>query len=124
LDGGVTFMNTLQIPCRSGEVSDGYHTFDELYEHRHALFMALLATRPGLSWMSHLHEDGTSMEGWFIAGVNLPQGPITYHLPIRLWNECAATGCLFRVNAPKWDGHTSTEVIQRLKRFAQKGLPE
>lgn len=32
------------------EQSDGYHTFAELYEHRHALFLCLMASAPSLSW--------------------------------------------------------------------------
>lgn len=31
----------IKLLPNAGEVSDGYHTFDELYEHRVALFIAL-----------------------------------------------------------------------------------
>lgn len=101
-----------------GEESDGYHTFNELYEHRHALFMALAACvpAPGAAWMSRLHDDGSSMPGWFIAGIDLPRGKtITYHLPERLWGEAWESNH-FNVlkRAPKWDGHTSADVVKRL----------
>jgi len=96
----------------SGEVSDGYHTFNELYEHRHALF-ALLADncRPN-AWKSLKHEDGSQWDGWFVAGINLDSGPITYHLPMR-WFDSFPAPTLDR--APKWDGHTSDQVVERLK---------
>jgi hypothetical protein len=99
-----------------GETSDGYHTFNELYEHRHALFMALARAMDGAAWKSKLHADGTMFEGgWFVAGINLPNAQITYHLPMRLWNSMPAREMR---RAPEWDGHTSEHVIGRLITFA------
>ena len=68
-----------------GQISDGYHTFDELYRHRHALFLNLLADHRGVSWASKVHSDGTSWDGWFIAGIETPKGQISYHLPDEYW---------------------------------------
>lgn len=95
------------------QISDGYHSFQELYTHRNLLFIALANASPmTLPWKSGTHDDGSSIEGWFIAGLTLPSGPITYHLPARHWD-------LLRVpilsKAPKWDGHTSHDVVERLK---------
>ena len=44
-------------PKVTGQTSDGYHTFDELYDHRIALFCTLLKFVDG--WKSKLHEDGS-----------------------------------------------------------------
>lgn len=107
-------MNTLKIPCEPGEVSDGYHTFNELYEHRHALFLNLMKLMPSDSWFSRKHSDGSEMEGWFIAGINLKTGMVTYHLPDRLWNVAKKTGANLREIGAAWDGHTSKDVIFRL----------
>lgn len=101
-----------------GEVSDGYHTFDELYNHRHVLFIALMASHPERSWFSRKHADGTAIEGWFIAGMTLPNGPITYHLPERLYTWCRHLYLKELDNAPEWDGHESLDVIDRLHHFA------
>lgn len=109
-------MNKLLIPCDVGEVSDGYHTFNELYEHRCLLFAAWLKYAPVTkSWRSLKHEDGSSMPGWFIAGMDLPTGTITYHLPLRMWD--LMRGVRELEFAPKWDGHTSEDVIQRLTEY-------
>lgn len=103
----------IYIPGETGEISDGYHTFNELYEHRHALFITLLKHYPVRSWRSKMHADKTEIPGWFIAGLTLPTGSeITYHLPNRLWaylNDIVELPC-----APQWDGHTSQDVIKRL----------
>lgn len=112
--------NVLNLPCPVGQVSDGYHTFDELYAHRGALFLALMAQRPDISWISNLHEDGTSIEGWFIAGMKLSTGDVTYHLPNDLWSLANKTGAEFRKRAPKWDGHTSKDALQRLWDWIKK----
>ena len=102
----------LILPCPVGQVSDGYHTFDELYDHRHALFVTLMNSHPELSWKSRQHEDGTMFAGdWFIAGMNLPSGDISYHLEGRFWEMARVQALDF---APAWDGHTAADVLVRL----------
>jgi hypothetical protein len=103
----------------NGDTSDGYHTFNELYEHRYVLFMALIFSlkNQGRTWMAKLHQDGTCVDNYFIAGIMLPTGTVSYHLPDRLWTRCVATGCKVLDQAPKWDGHTSNDVINRLNRY-------
>lgn len=122
LDGDLQKRVTLQIPCEAGDVSDGYHTFDELYEHRCLLFGLLLtfishqdALPMGWdfeAWKALLHSDGTSIPGWFIAGIVFRGQQISYHLPLRMFNDLASVETLAR--APEWDGHTSRDVIERL----------
>ena len=108
-------MNTLKIPCKTGEISDGYHTFDELYEHRCTLFLALMKAVPEIAWISTLHDDGSSFDGWFIAGMNLATGTVTYHLPAGMWSLACETGAKPLERAPKWDGHTSADVVKRVQ---------
>lgn len=96
----------------TGETSDGYHTFNELYRHRTELFAALCNLFPGRAWKSTKHFDGTMEKGWFIAGIDTPDGQATYHCRGDFWN-------LFRVReletAPKWDGHTPEDVLRRIQ---------
>lgn len=106
------------IPGDSGEVSDGFHTFNELYEHRCLLFLLLAERFPDLAWASKLHDDGTMFDGWFIAGIDLPTGVITYHLPIRMWELFREGKVLER--APKWDGHTPQDVCDRMRSYLQR----
>ena len=102
------------------EVSDGYHTFNELYEHRIVLWIAL-CNALGLAnhsndqnvWKSKLHSDGTSFDGWFILGMNKETGTqITYHIPMKYWDECYF---IELEKAPEFDGHTSADVLTRIK---------
>lgn len=122
----------VDITClgpESMQVSDGYHTMDELYEHRIALWIALcgqiaLANRammPGEEWQeekpvwrSKLHDDGSNYDGWFILGIGKEKGEMmTYHLPISKWSETDFAETLER--APEWDGHSPADVLERLK---------
>jgi len=107
-------MHTITIQHDAGEVSDGHHTFNELYEHRHALFLALMDVHALTAWLSAKHEGGTAFDGWFIAGIELPSGMITYHLPDRLMGRAMRTGAKVLDNGLPWDGHTSEDVIRRL----------
>ena len=113
------------------QVSDGYHTIAELYDHRITLFITLcrMASRlfatpmhddtsdiPRYSiWRSKTHGDGDpAYEGWFIMGIGKGRGKqISYHLPLSRWDETDFAETLDK--APEWDGHTSADVLQRLK---------
>ena len=115
-------MKEHSIKCKKRPCTcDGYHTFEELYEHRMVLFIALGSRtqellEENITWRSKLHSDGTMFEGgWFILGINTKKGKqVTYHLPIRFWEETKFAKTLER--APKWDGHTSDDVLKRLKK--------
>lgn len=99
----------------SGETSDGYHTFDELYHHRAALFSVICNARPDLAWKSKLHDTGDMFEGMFIVGINTPDGQATYHYDIDpYWNmfDVPSLG-----RAPKWDGHSPDEAINRISKL-------
>lgn len=106
------------------EVSDSFHTFDELYDHRIALYIALAKgvayeakrCRTGLPevWRSNRHHDSSCFDEWFILGIGKYRGQqITYHIPLKYWDETDFAETLGR--APEWDGHTSADVITRLK---------
>lgn len=106
----------------TGKISDGYHTFDELYEHRITLFIALCRAyakdvteyKSLLIWRSKLHSDGTMFDGGFIMGIGKETGKqITYHLPMSDWRETDFAETL--ENAPLFDGHTADDVLNRLK---------
>ncbi len=105
-------MPTLTPPPITGDTSDGYHTFNELYHHRAILFSVICNERPDIAWKSKRHHDGTMYDGMFIVGIDTPEGQATYHYDIEpYWG-------LFHVRelefAPKWDGHTPDEAIRRI----------
>ena len=106
----------------TNQVSDGFHTFGELYEHRIVLFITLARqvmkrkTHKMPVWKSRKHDDGVEWAGWFIVGIGDTEGgQITYHLPVSKWEECAFLP--ERERAPKWDGHTPEDVLERLKKL-------
>ena len=90
-----------------GNISDGYHTFDELYYHRMILFSIICNQDKNNSWKSKLHSDGTMFEGYFIVGILTRQGQYTYHYKLDYWD-------LFEVEvfekAPEWDGHKPEDI--------------
>jgi len=108
---------------QTGKISDGYHTFDELYKHRIILYIALCRARGNGDhsndldvWRSSKHSDGEfAFNGnWFVLGINKEAGKqITYHLPNSYWGECEFAETLEK--APEFDGHTSEDVLERLK---------
>jgi hypothetical protein len=109
--------NILILPCPVGKVSDGFHTFDELYAHRQILFVKLMNFHPDKSLKSRKHEDGSMYEGdWFVAGMSLPTGDITYHLEGKCWDMVKVQELDF---APAWDGHKSEDVLNRLSNWEQ-----
>ena len=95
-----------------GDVSDGYHTFNELYHHRAILFSVICNTFKDKAWKSKKHDTGDMFDGMFIVGIETPQGQATYHYDINPYWD------MFEVKelpkAPKWDGHTPEEAIRRI----------
>lgn len=110
------------LPGGPSEISDGYHTFGELYDHRRALTAVLAASAAtgGDSWRSKEHHpDADPMfPGYFIVGIELPTGTITYHYKLTHWDDFAAVPEL--EHAPKWDGAGPPETVDRLLKLARE----
>lgn len=107
-----------------GEVSDGYHTFNELYYYRmlyNAAFFNLLPKE----WVHKSKRHHTGEEcfggGWFIVMANLPTGQISNHYELKDWD-------LFQVPekefADEWDGHTPQEAAERLYKYLKQEQPK
>ena len=104
-----------------GNISDGYHTFNELYEYR-LLYNASMfneLAKQGLYDVhkSKKHSDGTipfGDENWFIVQAELPTGQISNHYEMKDWD-------LFKIpekeKANPYDGHTPKDVAKRLRDF-------
>ena len=116
-----------------GELSDGYHTFNELYEFRKVYNAALFN-----EWAENLetssdfgqalfnvpkynvhkswrHSDGELCfgGGWFIVSAMLPTGLISNHYKAEDWD-------LFKIPEVdkalfEFDGHTGSDVLERIK---------
>jgi hypothetical protein len=115
-----------------GNTSDGYHTFNELYESRmlyNAAFFNAMKDDPNWGHGEHKswrHSDGELCfgGGWFIVMATLPTGQISNHYEAKDWD-------LFQIEerekADEWDGHNPRDVAKRLHEFlaiANQGIEE
>lgn len=102
------------------DMSDGYHTFKE-YEtfrmlYNAALFNCLVDKYKVCKSM--YHDDGKKPfgGGYFVVYAELPTGQVSNHYELKYWD-------LFNIpivnKAPKWDGHTTFDVMNRLLEFVQ-----
>ena len=95
------------------DISDGYHTFGDLYKHRTYL-LALAMIHLPYAWKARKHEDGTMFDGMFVVGFPTPNGMVTYHCDKEYWND-------FKVpeipHAPHFDGYSDADVLDREKAF-------
>lgn len=112
--------NLLVVPDTGiGDLSDGYHTSNELYHHRAVLFSVICNANPQISWKAKLHHDGTMYDGMFIVGIDTPDGQTAYHYDTDPYWE------MFRVRelefAPTWDGHTPADAIGRIAKLECSG---
>lgn len=125
---------TIEGIFETGKISDGYHTFNELYEHRITLFIALCRKIQDFKyhgdsrnqfgdekivWRSKRHSDGEICFGTgtqYILGIGKEAGnQITYHIPIERWEETEFAEILDK--APVFDGHAPVDVLERLKKL-------
>ena len=107
-------IQTLTDDAKSN-VSDWYHTFGELYDHRCILYVALcnLAQKQNdvIFRKSKIHYDWSEFEGWFILQGYIEGKQISYHLP-NIYRD--------KVRIPETDiaderdWHTSQDVLDRL----------
>lgn len=112
-------MEKLRAICKIANVddiedlSDGYHTFRQLYYQRMMLFAAIVKQNKDKAWKSLRHEDGELCfgGGWFIVGVDTPEGSYTYHYEDNYFSlfDCEELAC-----GKHWDGHTEKDVTRLL----------
>lgn len=113
----LAWLEKQEEPKNKGEISDGYHTFNELYRYRmlyNAAFFNLLPKH--MVHKSKRHHDGEECfgGGWFIVMANLPTGQISNHYELKDWD-------LFKIPekevADEWDGHTPQDAADRLHEY-------
>lgn len=118
-----SFITSLQQEQDMGEVSDGYHTFNELYYYRMLYNAAFFNILPK-EWVHKSKRHHTGEEcfggGWFIVTANLPTGQVSNHYELKDWD-------LFKVPereiADEWDGHTPQEAAKRIYEYLQQEQP-
>ena len=107
-------------PVVDGNTSDGYHTFNELYDFRMSYNAALFnewAAQGKHVHKSYRHHDGELCfgGGYFVVVAVLPDGQISNHYKNEYWdlfNIVAVEKALF-----EFDGHTGADVLSRLKSY-------
>ena len=104
------------------KISDGFHTFADLYEQRLILSAALAKNNP-YAWKSKRHEDGSVPfgGGWFIMGFDTDDGCYTYHYELKDWDLFQ---CKELDKGKPWDGHTSKDVRRLLSIPAAVSVPQ
>ena len=117
INWNISHMKELYPDYSASNVSDGHHTFNELYDHRGKLFAALCRAYPHLCWKSTKHHDEENdpmFPGMFIVGIDTPAGTVTYHYDVDPYWE------LFK-NVPEYDrakpydGATPEDGLARLE---------
>ncbi|MCH9836325.1 hypothetical protein K0U83_11720 [bacterium] len=102
-------------------ISDGFHTFKELYDFR-LVFNACLFNewaKQGVYGVhkSRKHGDGEECfgGGWFVVMATTPFGQVSNHYRDCHWGifECES-----REKADAWDGHSAGDVVDRLRMVA------
>lgn len=112
-------ISEMDNPDNTDNISDGYHTFDELYYQRMMLtktvaLAAITNFDKDTVYRSKLHSDGTMYKDFFIVVFNTPEGNFSYHYHIMYWGVFDFLKEL--PNAEEFDGHTWKDV-KRLQSF-------
>ena len=97
------------------DISDGNHTFADLYLQRMHLFSVICSCYPELAWKSKKHfdeENDPMFNGCFIVGINTPEGIATYHFKLEYWDEFPVKEI---DHAPQYDGYSPEIVLARVK---------
>ena len=93
-----------------GTISDGYHTFNDLYEQRMILFSTIVNLFPDISWKTRRHEDGKPCfpdSDYFLVTIETPTGNYGYHFDSAHWDHFQ---CKEIDKAKPWDGYTDKDA--------------
>lgn len=107
-------MSNKTFKIVDGDLSDGFHTFNELYTHRILLFLACV--QKGVFKASHVVED--HFDGWDLivthTATNYQQ--ISYHVPLSYRWAYEKLPRLSKQEQEKiYDGHTGDLVCHRIE---------
>ena len=108
-------ISEMDNPDKMGIISDGYHSFDELYYQRMMLTktVALAAINKFGKYSvyrSKLHSDDTLYKNHFIIAFNTTEGNFAYHYPMYYWDSFDFLKELPK--AEKFDGYTWDEITR------------
>lgn len=102
-------------------ISDGAHTFGDLYYQRMVLTSVIAKTlvtidKPsGKVFRSKLHADGTMFKDYFIVVFQTVDGYFSYHYHMDNWDNFYFVKEIPK--APEYDGHTDVDVSRLLTMF-------
>lgn len=106
--------------CDAGRVSDGYHTFDELYLYR-KLYNAALFNEWAKLGLYEVHKSLRHFDGelcfgggWFVVSATLPAGQVSNHYEVSDFHLFSVPE---RERAVEWDGHTPAMAADRIHSF-------
>ena len=102
-----TIKEMENIGMITNDISDGSHTFGELYHDRMVLFSIICETYKDSAWKSLKHSDGIMYKDYFVVGIDTPKGQFSYHYHVDYWNYFSVKVLDF---APEWDGHTTKDI--------------
>lgn len=96
-----------------GKLSDGYHTLDELYDHRRLLFLAWVLSdgNPG-----HAYWVAQHYPGWDLVVTHVRGQQISYHVPI-CYRDIVRGLPEKTVSEHVWDGHTAADVAKIIREY-------
>ncbi len=106
------------------DLSDGYHTFQDMYDERAVLFLSLCKLIKENSYMSHRlflwksrkESIGRKIEGYFLVGITNSDGSmISYHLENKWWDK--TSDFLELQEAPQYDWDDSYSSLQLLEEW-------
>lgn len=120
--GFIEALTDIEEKVNSGEFSDGYHTFNELYEARSVLHAYAVQLWDVLGYeviKSKRHSDGKECfgGGWFIVVASIPRPnegnwQVSFHYPMQDWDRFKVPVSAL---APEWDGAGPLENLRRLR---------
>lgn len=112
-----------QFKIVGNDISDGYHTFDELYEHRCILYLAFVKSWADSTPNSRLdtYLCPEHYEGWDCLTIRLRGKLISYHIKSELNHLYTFPYTLLSKNQQEamYDGHSSEDVLARLEKFTK-----
>lgn len=98
------------------EVSDGYHTFTDLYNHRIGLFLLVISLLKKSNEEIKIWYTDSEEVNWYIVGIDFENGKktISYHIPNSAKEYLDKMNVEYLDKLPPFDGCDSNCNLKRI----------
>lgn len=112
---------SVTVTVDNDNISDGFHTFQDLYDFQHILFINLMTQYRKYAWKS-LAVTNMQREDFFWGCIDIPNvGTVAVRIPVEYWDKIAADISTIQYGV-KYSDCINKEVLMKLCKITGENM--